>query len=73
MATHPALPAVQDWFRVTAIDSALTLIGEPHVHELLDANIWLVRGRDRDRDREKYVHTMQRLRELPVRIVRPET
>ncbi|WP_329565497.1 hypothetical protein [Streptomyces sp. NBC_01361] len=60
---------VQDWFRVTAVDSALTLIDEPHTHELLDANIWLVRGRDR----ERYVHTMQRLRELPVRIVRPET
>ncbi|MFD8778351.1 MBL fold metallo-hydrolase [Streptomyces sp. NPDC059916] len=48
MATHPALPVVQDWFRVTAIDSTLTLIDEPHVHELLDSNTWLVRGRDRD-------------------------
>ncbi|MFE4771605.1 MBL fold metallo-hydrolase [Streptomyces sp. NPDC056713] len=48
MATHPALPVVQDWFRVTAIDSTLTLIDEPHVHELLDANTWLARGRDRD-------------------------
>ncbi|WP_406337156.1 hypothetical protein [Streptomyces sp. NBC_00649] len=39
---------VHDWFRVTTIDSTLTLIDEPHVHELLDANTWLVRGRDRD-------------------------
>ncbi|MEU5054127.1 MULTISPECIES: MBL fold metallo-hydrolase [unclassified Streptomyces] len=48
MATHPALPAVRDWSRVTAIDGTLTLIDEPHVHELLDAHTWLVRGRDRD-------------------------
>lgn len=44
MATHPALPVVRDWSRGTAIDGTLTLIDEPHVHELLDAHTWLVRA-----------------------------
>jgi glyoxylase-like metal-dependent hydrolase (beta-lactamase superfamily II) len=43
-----ALPVAPDWFRITPVDDAVTMIDEPHVHELLQANIWLVRGRDRD-------------------------
>jgi glyoxylase-like metal-dependent hydrolase (beta-lactamase superfamily II) len=36
------------WFRTRAVDSSIDQIDEPHVHELLRANIWHVRGRDRD-------------------------
>jgi glyoxylase-like metal-dependent hydrolase (beta-lactamase superfamily II) len=36
------------WFRVRAVDASVDQIDEPHVHELLRANIWHVRGRDRD-------------------------
>jgi glyoxylase-like metal-dependent hydrolase (beta-lactamase superfamily II) len=43
-----ALPVARDWFRVRPVDDTVTVIDEPHVHELLRANIWLVRGRDRD-------------------------
>jgi glyoxylase-like metal-dependent hydrolase (beta-lactamase superfamily II) len=31
-----------------AAGAALTVIDEPHVHELLQANTWLIRGYDRD-------------------------
>jgi glyoxylase-like metal-dependent hydrolase (beta-lactamase superfamily II) len=37
-----------DWLRVTDLGQAVTLVEEPHVDELLAANIWHVRGRDRD-------------------------
>jgi glyoxylase-like metal-dependent hydrolase (beta-lactamase superfamily II) len=37
-----------DWFRVSAVSPGLTLITEPHVHELVSANMWLLRGRERD-------------------------
>jgi glyoxylase-like metal-dependent hydrolase (beta-lactamase superfamily II) len=40
--------AVGPWFRTRAVDSSVDQIDEPHVHELLRANIWHVRGRDRD-------------------------
>jgi glyoxylase-like metal-dependent hydrolase (beta-lactamase superfamily II) len=43
-----ALPVARDWFRMRPVDDALTVIDEPHVHELLQANVWLVRGQDRD-------------------------
>ncbi len=43
-----AVPVAADWFRVSAVSPALTLITEPHVDEMVSANMWLVRGRERD-------------------------
>jgi glyoxylase-like metal-dependent hydrolase (beta-lactamase superfamily II) len=43
-----ALPVAADWFRISPVDDELTVISEPHVDELLHANMWLVRGRERD-------------------------
>jgi len=43
-----ALPVAADWFGISAVSDGLTLITEPHVDELVSANIWLVRGRERD-------------------------
>ena len=43
-----ALPVARDWFRIRPAGDALTVIDEPHVDELLQANIWLIRGHDRD-------------------------
>ncbi len=44
-----ALPvATTPWFRRADIGSGITLITEPHVDILEQANIWHVRGRDRD-------------------------
>jgi glyoxylase-like metal-dependent hydrolase (beta-lactamase superfamily II) len=48
MPSSIALPVARDWFRITPVDDALTVIDEPHVHGLLRANIWLVCGQDRD-------------------------
>lgn len=42
------LPVADDWFRFEAVDEATIMIEEPHVHELLRANTWHVRGGDRD-------------------------
>lgn len=42
------LPVVADWFRFTAVSERITLIEEPHVRDLLRANLWHVRGRDHD-------------------------
>jgi glyoxylase-like metal-dependent hydrolase (beta-lactamase superfamily II) len=36
------------WFSVRRLPHGVTLLTEPHVHELLRANIWLVGGRERD-------------------------
>ena len=36
------------WFEASVVAEGLVLIREPHVHPLLRANTWLVRGRDRD-------------------------
>jgi glyoxylase-like metal-dependent hydrolase (beta-lactamase superfamily II) len=36
------------WFSVERFPLGVTLLTEPHVHELLRANIWLVEGRERD-------------------------
>jgi glyoxylase-like metal-dependent hydrolase (beta-lactamase superfamily II) len=44
----PALPVARDWFRIRPAGHALTVIDEPHVHSLLQANSWLVRGQDGD-------------------------
>lgn len=42
------LPVADPWFVAQPMDEHITLITEPHVHPLLSANIWHVRGRDRD-------------------------
>lgn len=42
------LPVADHWFRATRIDADTTLIIEPHIHVLEQANLWLVEGRDRD-------------------------
>jgi glyoxylase-like metal-dependent hydrolase (beta-lactamase superfamily II) len=47
VSTVPVVDA-SDWFRVTDLGAGVTLVEEPHVGELLSANIWHVRGRDRD-------------------------
>ena len=43
-----AIPVAAEWFRISAVSPELTLITEPHVDELVSANVWLVRGRERD-------------------------
>jgi glyoxylase-like metal-dependent hydrolase (beta-lactamase superfamily II) len=42
------LPVVSTWFSVEPLTSGVTLLSEPHVHELLRANVWFVKGRERD-------------------------
>jgi glyoxylase-like metal-dependent hydrolase (beta-lactamase superfamily II) len=42
------LPVARQWFRFSTLDEHTTLIEEPHVHELLSANAWHLRGRDGD-------------------------
>ena len=43
------LPVVDGpWFRTRAVDPSLDRIDEPHVHDLLQANLWHLRGGDRD-------------------------
>lgn len=42
------LPVADHWYQATRLDSDTTLIIEPHVHVLEQANLWLVEGRDRD-------------------------
>jgi glyoxylase-like metal-dependent hydrolase (beta-lactamase superfamily II) len=44
----PTVPVVADWFRISPVSPELTLVSEPHVHELVSANVWLVRGQERD-------------------------
>ena len=43
-----SLPTAREWFRTTPLDDAVTLIVEPHVHIVWQANICVVHGRDRD-------------------------
>jgi glyoxylase-like metal-dependent hydrolase (beta-lactamase superfamily II) len=43
-----SLPVADSWYRATRLDAATTLILEPHVHPLEQANMFLVEGRDRD-------------------------
>ena len=40
------LPVAPDWFRFTVLDERTTLIDEPHVRDLLRANVWHRRDRD---------------------------
>lgn len=42
------LPVADTWFKATKLDSDTTLIIEPHIHVLEQANMFLVEGRDRD-------------------------
>src|SRR5690242_20659514 len=48
ISSGPALPVAERWYQVTRITDDLAVITEPHVHPLLRANIWHLRGRDRD-------------------------
>lgn len=43
-----SLPIADEWYRRTDIGGGITLVIEPHVDVLEQANIWHVRGRDRD-------------------------
>lgn len=43
-----AVQLAADWFRVEQVSPVIARIDEPHVHELLRANIWHVRGSRRD-------------------------
>ena len=40
------LPVAERWFEVTEVGDAVFRITEPHVHEYVRANAWLVRGSD---------------------------
>ena len=42
------LPVADSWFKATKIDEDTTLIIEPHIHVLEQANMWLVEGSERD-------------------------
>jgi len=42
------LPVVADWFSVTWVTGSIAMLTEPHVDDLLRANLWYVRGRERD-------------------------
>ncbi|WP_067793877.1 MBL fold metallo-hydrolase [Actinomadura formosensis] len=45
---NAALPVTESWFDRRDFGDGLTLISEPHVHELLRGNIWHMRGSARD-------------------------
>jgi len=47
-AQETELPVSTNWFRTRSVSPSLDQVDEPHVHELLRANIWHLRGRDRD-------------------------
>ena len=42
------LPVADPWFVTRRVDDQITLVREPHVDPLVQANLWHVRGRDRD-------------------------
>jgi glyoxylase-like metal-dependent hydrolase (beta-lactamase superfamily II) len=46
--SHPHLPVADDWFSVERLGEGITRLNEPFVHALLNANLFLVEGRDRD-------------------------
>lgn len=48
MTTAHDLPVVEDWYVATPVDERITLIEEPHVDLLLQANIWHIAGVRRD-------------------------
>jgi len=43
-----SLPICEAWFDVRPAGSDVRVITEPHTHDLLRSNVWLVLGRDRD-------------------------
>lgn len=45
---HESLPVADEWFQITKVDEALTLIQEPYVDPWVSANIWHIRGREMD-------------------------
>jgi glyoxylase-like metal-dependent hydrolase (beta-lactamase superfamily II) len=42
------LPAAASWFSLTWVTGRTAVITEPHVDDLLQANLWYLRGRERD-------------------------
>lgn len=42
------LPIAENWFKPTALDADTTVIIEPHIHVLEQANMFLVEGSERD-------------------------
>jgi glyoxylase-like metal-dependent hydrolase (beta-lactamase superfamily II) len=42
------LPVAAAWFSVTWVTARTAMLTEPHVDELLRANLWYLRGRERD-------------------------
>ncbi len=42
------LPVAEEWFAAEQVADGITRIWEPHVHDLMQANIWHVRGRESD-------------------------
>lgn len=44
----PALPVAEAWYERTVVGSGVTRYREPHAHQLLRANVYLVEGRDRN-------------------------
>ena len=42
------LPAVADWFVVEEVGEGVTRVTEPHVSDLVSANLWWIRGQRRD-------------------------
>ena len=48
MDAPPQLPVAADWFSLTWVTGRTAVLTEPHVDELLRADLWYLRGRDRD-------------------------
>jgi glyoxylase-like metal-dependent hydrolase (beta-lactamase superfamily II) len=48
MDDAPQLPVAADWFSLTWVTARTAVITEPHIDELLQANLWYLRGRERD-------------------------
>jgi len=48
MENAAKLPVADKWFERKSVGDGVTLLWEPHVHPLLQCNIWHVRGRDQD-------------------------
>lgn len=48
MGETVTLPVAASWFSVTWVTGHTAVITEPHVDDLLGANLWYLRGRERD-------------------------
>jgi len=48
MSEDLRLPVVPEWFTVTWVTARTAVLSEPHLHDLLQANLWYLRGRERD-------------------------